>query len=207
MAYNELFIDVVGNQPVGGLNNPSQAALPTFYQGDTLNFRIYLLKRTQTYNLRSPHFEVQNLASLSLKVGVGVKNGTAGSTLYTQQFTWAKDAANQYFFASIPLNTAAINTLLGSAAQANAWIEFETTEAGFPTTVFQKEITIQAEVVDSSSVVVVPPGATAMTAEEANATFLKQTIQGQIYLVSPDGTKTVALYVDNDGTFHSDPVT
>ncbi len=200
-----LYVDTLSGDLVTGTANTTAAPLPRFIQGDTITLNIYLLQRTQTYPFTSP-FSIISNANLSLKVALGPKTGTPGSTLYTQQFTWSKDANNQYFYASLPLNTAAISTLIGAAESATAWFEIEYTEAGFPTTVLSKNVTIDAEVIETGTVTV-PAGLTAMSAEEANATFLKRQVQGTIELVSPDGTKKCAMYYGDDGAMHFDPIT
>jgi hypothetical protein len=203
MAQFDLYIDTYSGDSVAGQATNQSAPLPKFYQGDTPTFRIFLLARTPTYPSSNP-FTIINNAALSLKVALGPKDGVAGSTLFTQQFTWAKDAANTYFIAGFPLNTAAIATLLGSAPSASAWFEIEYTENGLPTTVYQQAITINAEVIETG-VITVPAGATALTAEDANASFLKKDNNGFIITNANTG-KRVFLYVGDDGAFHADPL-
>jgi len=204
MAQFDLYVDVVSGDLVTGPSNGQLAAFPKLVQGDTPAFNIYLLKRTVTYPLTNPYSIINN-AALSLKVGIGPKDGTAGSALYTQQFTWTRDANNQYFTASLPLNTAAIATLIGSGSNATAWFEIEYTEGGFPTTVFQKLVTIEAEVIETG-VLTTPAGATAVSLEEIIAQFLKQRNKGFI-LDSDDGSKSAYVYLGNDGALHCDPLT
>lgn len=197
MAQFNLYIDTNSGESVRGPTNSGQAPLPRFVQGDTISFRIWLLERTTSYPLGANPYGIINNADLSLKVALGPKNGTPGSTLYTQQFTWAKDANNQYFYANIALNTAAINLLIGNGESASAWFEVEYTQNGFPATVFQQSVTIHAEVIETGSVTV-PEGATAMTAEEANATFLKRTNSGFYIENATTGHKVFVYLDDND---------
>lgn len=203
MAQLDLYIDTYSGELVSGQYNPAAGVLPRFFQGDTISLRIYLLSRATTYPLGTPYSFVNN-SDLSLKVGIGPKNGTAGSTLYTQQFTWAKDALNQYFYADLPLNTAAITTLIATAESASAWLEVEYTQSGYPTTVLQKAITIHAEVIETGSITV-PAGLTALSAEEAHATFLKRTNTGFFLHNETTGAK-VFVYLGDDSTVHFDPV-
>lgn len=201
MAQFDLYIDTVSGTLVTGPLNPTLATMPRLTQGDTISLRIYLLARTTTYPLSSP-FSVINNANLSLKVALGPKNGTAGSTLYTQQFTWAKDAANQYFYADLPLNTTAINTLIGAAESATAWFEVEYTQNGFPTTVFQQSVTVHAEVIETGSITL-PAGETALSVEVANATFLKPENNG-FTLVNPTTGQRMAVYLADDGSLRAE---
>lgn len=205
MAQFDIYVDTYSGESVAGPTNAALSPLPKFIQGDTPTYRIYLLARTTTYPISNPYSIINN-AALSLKVALGPKTGTAGSTLYTQQFTWSRDATNSYFTATFPLNTAAIATLLGSGESATAWFEIEYTQDAVPTTVLQKNVTIDAEVIETGSLTT-PPGSTAMSAEEANAVFLKREITGQIILINAtDSTKKVILYCDENGSFRADTV-
>lgn len=203
MAQFDLYIDTVAGSLVTGPANPSVAIMPRLTQGDTISLRIYLLARTVTYPVANP-FSIINNANLSLKVAIGPKDGTPGSTLYTQQFTWQQDATNQYFYADLPLNTAAIGTLLGSSASATAWFEIEYTQNTFPTTVFSQQVTIHAEVIESGTVSA-PAGLTAISAEECNATFLKRENSG-FYLTNETTGKKMFVYLGDDNSLHAELV-
>jgi len=204
MAQFDLYVDVLSGELVGGPANATPAALPRFVQGDTISLRIYLLQRTTTYPQGTLYSIISN-ANLSLKVALGPKTGTAGSTLYTQQFTWDKDAGNQYFYADLPLNTAGIASLIGSAQSASAWFEIEYTQGGFPTTVLQKDVTIHAEVIETGTITV-PAGQTALSVEEANATFLKPENLGFTLTNTTTGQK-MAVYLGNDGALKAELIT
>lgn len=203
MAQFDLYIDTYSGELMAGQTNSAPGVLPRFVQGDTISLRIYLLARNATNPVT---WSIINNSTLSLKVALGPKDGTAGSSLYASQFTWNRDANNTYFYATLALNTAAIATLLGSAATAQAYFEVEYTENGFPTTALQKLVTIDAEVIETASLTV-PAGATAISAEDANATFLKRTISGVVILQNDTTLKQVAMYVGDDGEVHFDPVT
>lgn len=204
MAQFNLFVDVYSGELVTGLQNPTVAALPRLAQGDTLSLRVYLLERTQTYP-ESPAYSTILNTSLSLKVAIGPKNGTTGSTLLTQQYTWSKSADNSYFYADFSLNTAAITSAIGPAAStSDYWLEIEMSEGGYTTTVLQKQVTIHAEVIDTANVTT-PPGQTALTAEEASGTFLKNRFKSAIIYNETTGDE-VLLYLADDGSVRWDPI-
>ncbi len=205
MAQYDLLIDLQSGEPVIAVDNPAAAPLPPFVQGDTLNLRIFLLNRTSTYPVSTP-YTLLNVAGIgALQVALGDKIGNA-TNYYTTQFTWTADTVNNCFTAALPMNTAAITTLIGANPSASTWLEVKYLVAGLPTTVLEKQITIQAAVIKAGGLPPLPPGLTPLSAEYANATFLPRQVQGAITLVSPDGTKKLALYIDNDGTFHTDPI-
>lgn len=193
----------VGALVVGPLNAVAQP-LPKFVQGDTIQMRVYLLDRTSTYPLGTPYTITSN-GAFSLKVAIGPKDGTAGSSLLTQQFTCPADSLNQYFTVSLPLNTAAITAAIGSASFVDTWLEFEISQGGLYTTVLQKSIRIEAEVIDPASLTV-PAGSTAISAEEVNAQFLKREIHGAFVLVNDTTGQSVTCYLGDDGAVHWDPI-
>lgn len=193
----------VGATVVGPLNSNPQP-LPRFVQGDTIQMRVYLLDRTSTFPLGTPYIITSN-GAFSLKVAIGPKDGTAASTLLTQQFTCPADSLNQYFTVSLPLNTANITSAIGTAAFCESYLEFEISQGGLYTTVLQKLIRIEAEVIDPASLTV-PAGSTAISAEEVNAQFLKREVHGAITLFNDTTGHSVVLYLGDDDAIHWDPV-
>lgn len=203
MAQYDLYIDVVAGALISSLQNPQTTNPPPLVQGDNPTWRIWLCNPTG--DPRTPYTLIP-IAGLSLQVAIGDKVGNT-TNYYTQQFTWAPsaDPANpNYFIAQLPLNTAAITTLLGSGASANSTLQVVYIQGGFPTTVLEIQVTIQAAVIKNGGVIV-PPGATFLSAETAAATYLKRTIVGAIILQNPNG-KQVALFCDADGSFKADPL-
>jgi hypothetical protein len=204
MAQFDIFIDTNTQQTVRGFADSTPQPLPALVQGDTPTLRIYLLVRTAAFQGPTPYAYL-GTAGISLEVAIGDRIGNT-TNLYTQQFTWVADALAQGFVAQLPLNTAAITTLIGANSQGPAWFEVKYLSAGFPTTVLDVAVNVQAAVIKAGALVI-PPGATAMTAEEANAAFLKRAISGVVIWKNDATGKQVAQYVGDDGTMHFDPVT
>lgn len=205
MASLDLYIDTFSGEFVTGPTNATLFTLPNFKQGDVMPFRIWLLARTTSYPTISP-FTVVNIAAISLKMAIGTKSGTGTGSHLVNQFSWNKSADNQYFYANVAFNTTELNSAIGSSESLSGkWLEIEFTQDGYPTTVLQRQVTIDADVIKGASTTL-PAGQVAMTAEEANATFVKK-FGGNgdsIILVSADGTKKRMLYVDNNGNLMSD---
>jgi hypothetical protein len=204
MAQFKLYIDTESGELVRGASSTTLANLPRFFQGDTISFRIYLLERTASFPAGSSPYSIINNADLSLRVGIGPKNGTAGSTLYTSQFTWEKDPTNSFFFADLALNTSGINGLISGGESGTAWFEVEYIEDSLPTTVFQRQITIEAEVLESTALIV-PPGETPLSAETANATYLQRDNNG-FYLSNATTGHKVFVYLDENDQVQFSPV-
>jgi len=203
----DIFIDVSTGQFVAGTQSSQIVAPPTFTQGDTANIRLWLL--VPTGNPMLPYSQIA-ASSVTPEVAIGQRQGNNG-TIYTQQFSWtastSTDPYQQYWTGQLAFNTQAISTLLGSGASASAWMEVKYVDnsTGYPTTVLQRQITIYASVIQPGQAVV-PPGQTVITAEEANAIFLKRSIDGIVYLRNPSTGAQVAMYVGDDGEFHTDAV-
>ena len=192
---------------VAGPTSSTIIALPQFVQGDSPTLNLWPLVRTATYPRGVPYSNL-SIAGFTPEVSIGQKVGTGG-TIYTQQLTWTAsvDPLNpNYWTAIFPMNTAGINTLLGSAASASAYFEIKLLSGGVASTLVQQSVNVQASVFTPGALIT-PPGFNPASVEYVNATFLTRKIQGAVQLVSQDGTKKAWLYLDNDGTFHNDPST
>jgi hypothetical protein len=204
VAVHHLFIDTDRGLPVMSATNSGIADLPLFVQQDTLNLRITLL----TGFSRIADYTVIPVADLTLHVALGRKIGNA-TTYYTQQFTWtpSEDLADPFWEAALPMNTAAIDTLLGSSAsKSTAYFEVRLIDGGLPRTVLSRAVTIHAAVIKDGGMSE-PAEPTPLSVEAANVLFLKRDITGHIILRNEDDpTIAVDIYVDSDGTFHTDPL-
>jgi len=203
MAQFDIFIDTTVQEVVRGFTDSSVASLPRFVQGDTPTLKIWPLVRTAAFNGPTP-YSYLGTNGLTFEVAIGTRLGN--STLYyTQQFVWTPDVLNQSVSAQLPLNTVAIDTLLGANSSASAWFEVKYLVGGLPTTILDKQIDVQAAVIKAGALIV-PPGATALTAEDANAAFLKRKISGTIYLEDINNPGSyIALYNEN-GALKASPV-
>ncbi len=199
MSFHRLFIDTDRNLPVGGVSDSSIVDLPAFVQEDSLNLRITLLSGFS----RISDFTPIPVSGITLEVALGRKVGNT-SLLYTQQFTWtpSDDLADPYFAATLPMNTGAIETLIGSAAQSQAYFEVKMLDGGLPRTVLSRLVTIQAAVIKDGGLEE-PALPTPISAETCNALFLQRTIPCSAGnpVILQNGSVTMAVYVDTDGTF------
>lgn len=202
MAVLNLYIDIDRGECVRSVTDGSIAALPLLTQGDSLALRIWLL----TGFSRIARYSQVPVAGITLQLAIGTKTGGAG-TYYTQQFTWtaSTDLGQPYFSGEVPMNTAAITTLLGSGKTAPAYMEIKMVVGGTPTTIYSKPVTINAGVI-KDGVDVVPAPLTPLSAEAARAMFVGAIHTGYFDLMNANG-KGCRLYVDSDGIFHSDPIT
>lgn len=200
-AQLDLYIDTTDNAFIGGLNttaNVNPFDLPLFY-GDTISLRIYLMDKLQTTNPSIFPYEI--LGTAGLQLFLYLDDGLVAGTIYTQQITWSTDANNQYFYANLALNTAALATLLGSATSRECYLKIGYVQGGLQTTVISRQVQIGVGI--PSVALVVPPGQTPLSAEVAAATFFPLTpVAGQpLFIMSPAGKIFMMRAVDNaDGT-------
>src|SRR5436189_695150 len=201
MASHRINIDTDRNLPIIGVSDSSIAELPAMVQEDTLALRIALYAGFSRVSDYTPI----PVSGITLEVALGRKVGNA-SLLYTQQFTWvaSDDLADPYFAADLPMNTAAIATLLGSSAQADAYFEVKMLDGGLPRTVLSRLVRIQAAVIkDGGLEAAALP--TPISAETCQALFLQRIIPASAGnpLILQNGSITYALYPDTDGSFQT----
>lgn len=211
MAHTALYIDTYAEVFVNGPTNNGLFILPPFKQNDTKSFRIYLLERTTSYPLNP--YTVMSLSGLSLAFALGDKAGNGDGDHVVEQFTWninTSDPARPYFYADVAFNTAELATALGSSAQITKWFEIEYRQNSVPTTVYQRQHDIHADVIKQATQTL-GPGETAISAQTADATYLKKdgtNDTGDIKIWRNAATgKRVMQYVDDDGNMKFDPLT
>jgi hypothetical protein len=206
MANVDLYINVTTGQTAASTTDASIAPLPAFVQGDTINFRVYLIQTTGRFVAPTR----VATTDLTLQMALGRKVGNA-TEYYTQNLTtWDEnedDASDPYWSGQLPMNTEAIDDLIGSATFGEATFEVKLIIDGLPTTVLSKSVRIQAAVIKEGGFTE-PTEPTPMSVEVANALYVKQSgFQGTLRLISPDGTKQADLYYGDDGALHVDPIT
>jgi hypothetical protein len=204
MAEHDIYIDTDRAVAVTSAEDSSQKPLPKFVQGDTMLLRIWLLKG---YN-RAAEYEPIPTEGLTLQVALGTRVGNS-TTYYTQQFTWtaSPDAAQPYFEAELPMNTAAITALLGASSFKQAFLEVKYIRSGLPTTVLSEQITIYAAVIKEGGITE-PAIPTPLSVESAILLFLQREITGPIYFINETTGLKLKVYAtaDNPPALAVDPV-
>jgi hypothetical protein len=170
-------------------------------QGDTMLLRVHL---TRDYN-RTTGFTEISTDGLTLQVALieGVlTSSTAVEDIVAAQYTFTPNE-DLYFEGELALNTAEIDTAIGSTNSFQATLEIKYIRLGVPTTVLQQTVTIWRSGIDLDSVMPVAEP-TPLSAEAAQAAFVKIIEERPVYLLGADGSK-IKLWNDN-GTFRADNV-
>lgn len=202
----QLFINTTNNQLVAGLTSGQVVdpmSLPLFYP-DTPNLAVYLLNLPPGYNPSNQSASV--LATVSpagLKLYAFLDSGLPGATPYTQQVSFTIDPTNSFFTGQLPLNTAGVQALIAGLTQVTAWLHIGYTDGfGNQFTVLSRQVLIRVGI-NPSAAIVVPPGLTPLSKQEALQLFWTvQPVAGRpLYIESPNGKTFALTAVDNpDGT-------
>ena len=204
MADLKLFINTSNNTLVGGQTSTQvvpASSLPLFY-GDTLNLIIYLLQTPAGYNPTDPsNSTLQTVPLAGLQLFLYLDDGEVAATVYASQVAFATDPTGSYFTGTLALNTAALQTLLGTNTSAGCWLKVGYVQGGLQTTVLSQQVTVGVGI--PVGVLVVPPGLTPLSAEVANALYWTVApVNGRaLYLASPTGKLVALVAVDTaDGS-------
>lgn len=202
MAALNLYIDCDRQEAVASADDSSIVALPPFVQEDSLTLRVWLL----TGKTQFGGYSKIPVSGITLEMAIGTKVGN-DADYATQQFTWTAsgDLGQPYFEATLPMNTEGIESLLGDQSSASSWFHVRKIDGGTPRTILLKPITVHASVVKDGTLTV-PPGATPLSAEAANASYVRVVHTGSFDLMNANG-KGIRIYCDEDGAFRSDPIT
>lgn len=187
MARLDLSIDCDAKRSVvSSLSNDSKP-VPFFVQGNTPLLRIRLYQNWT----RASGLELIPTDDLTLQVALW----SSADTVLAAQYVWTP-YDGEYFEAELALNTAEIDTWLGSSTDKKANFQIDYLRAGVPTTVYLEQVTVKATGIDLNALVPVPTP-TPLSAEAAQAMFVKLHEERPIYLVGAAGTE---LKVWNDDT-------
>jgi len=207
MGLLKLFVHRATGSLVRSVERPEVFSLPALVQGDTISLEVSLVEDNPSAGIGK--VSLVSIAGYSLKVGVGqTPLGNGSVTPFALQTSWTTSSDGLKFTGTLGLNTAELTTFLGSESSKSAWFEIELrdTATGYYETVYGAAVTVRANLVTAGSTVAFP-GDTALGSAEAAATYVRK-VGGageSIFLKSPDGTKTIQLYCDNNGTLQAVP--
>lgn len=181
-------------------------SLPDLFQSNTISLQIQVADpgpSSTPVQVTQQQYVVANMGAFGMRAAIGdTPEGVTGPTPIALQDTMVWDPVNLWFAGDIALNTTAVNDFIGTSAVKPAYFEVNLTLLTTRTTILQITFNLKA-VVDELAGVVPTPTDVFLTAAETKAQFVPQKgAAGQTFiLVSPDGTKSMELGVDNNGNF------
>ena len=196
----DLRIDLASGEPVISVDDLSLGSVPHFVQGVDINLRIWGIQKIAGLASYIP------VTGITLFVALG---DILTSTYLTQQATWtpSSDPADPFFEATLPMNVSF--TFSGKRSLTTDFGVFFF-ESATPVGALQKSVKVYKSLYSASSLIV-PAGQTALSAEVANATYLKRLIpysaDDPVYFQNKNTGKEVRVYTDDDGSWHADEIT
>lgn len=198
----DIYADFTEGRLVRSSKDSGYVNFPSPFHEDNLRLVIHPLEfdPSRTPNL-GPFAEIDP-SGMALTVSIFKSD----ATLLASQGSWA--VSGNTLVGTLNCNTAAMQTAFASSSTTSipALIEFEFSDADGKVTV-QQAITISREYITSGTPAPIP-SETYLTESASLSLFVaKAGAAGEGFtLTSPDGTKTIYCYCDNDGVLRSDPV-
>lgn len=208
----ELFIDV--STPTGAavksLTDASPVAIGPFYQGALLKLRVTPVVPTGS-KVSTPFYAKVPISTIEMLATVGQRAGA--EAIKAAQYTWSKqltadaEGKSGYFYADLNLNTSDLNTAIGSSDTYGTYFEIQFSRSGGAySPVFQSAITLLAVVKDPGSAASIPtPTESYLTLAQSYNLFvawrndlIPANAGRNVIFLSPDGTRTRELGVDNN---------
>lgn len=208
MALLKLVVNRAAGTLVRSQSNPAAFVIPPLVQGDTISLEISVVEDNPSAGIGRVSYV--GLGGHSLKVGIGADpKGDGSITPFALATTFTLNTEQTAFTGTLALTATALTTWLGTATSKQGWLEVELydTSASRYETIYGGPVTIRAQLLAVGSTVALPTDY-ALGAAQAAATYVRKVgAAGEsIILTSSDGTKQVLLYVDDDGSFHADPI-
>lgn len=173
-------------------------ALAPFNKYETVPLEIVLVESDLT-SRGLPKFTRLDVSPLSISVAINQTFDSAAPLAY--QPTFAKDEELNMFSAELALNTAALNTYLGSNTSMPAYFEVEIQEGTARSKIYTAVITLQNAVTQISSVAPTPVDEY-LTKSQQVAQFFPRVgeASGQLTFTSPGSVYQRIIGVADDGS-------
>ncbi len=196
-AWRKLFVNFPDKKLQVSDMNGGSVQLSSFTKYETVPIQVVLVEPDLTSS-RLDRFNRIDISPLSLSVAINsVYDSAAPLALLT---VWSKDETENVFSGELALNTALLNTYLGSDSTKTAYLEIEVQEGTARTKVFIGQITLQNAVTQVSSVAPTPNDEY-YTKAQIVAQFVPRVMEagGQLTITSPGNLKQRVIGVDDGG--------
>lgn len=201
----KLYVDTQSNKlmasPKGG-----RFTVPDLYQGNVMPVELYLYEPNPTGGQTNPYAVITE--EQTVKLALVTPDADGSPTIHASLTFSSFNSATGSYTGNFSLNTAEINTLIGSADSVTTTFEIQIQGGGLYATEYRQSIVVNAKGLASGSPVVVG-SETYPTDDQANAKFAKKVGDAgeSIILKDSTGTYGVILYVDSNGEFKADKLT
>lgn len=173
-------------------------SLPAFNKYETVPLEIVIVESDLT-TTGLPKYRRMDISALSLSVAINQTFDSASPLAY--QPTFSKDEEQNVFSAELALNTAAMNTYLGSSDSKSAYFEVEVQEGVCRSKIFTAVITLQNAVTQVTATTPTPVDEY-LTKAQTVAQFMPRIGEaaGQLTFTSPGNIYQRIIGVEDDGS-------
>lgn len=171
--------------------------LPQFNKYETVPFEVVIVEPSRIA-LGIDRYSRVDISNLSLSIALNDTFDDASPLAYQNTFT--KDEENNVFSGELAINTAALNSWLGSSDSKVAYFEIEIQEGTARNKIFTGQVTVQNSVTQVGASVPSPIDEY-LTKAQTSAQFVQKILPAgeQITITSPSGTYQRILGVDDGG--------
>lgn len=197
-ATRKLFVNIQTKALQLSDRNGGVAVLPFFNKYETVPFEIVLVE-LDTSARGLPQYRRLDISPLSISVAINDTFDDASPLAYQPTFT--KDEESNTFSAELALNTAALNTYLGSSDTKSAKFEVEIQEGTARTKILTLDVTLQNAVTQVGAVTPTPTDEY-LTKSQQVAQFVQKLMPAseQLTFTSPSGNFQRIIGVDDSGS-------
>lgn len=193
-----LFVNIADKRLQKSDLDGGELSIGPLFKYQSLPMTVCLVEESTTSTL--PLYERKSVGNLSLRVSLNDTLDDASPL--AQQTSWTADSGTNTFTGTLDLNTAGMNSFVGSAASATGYLQIEFSQSGGGwTPVFQQQVTVKNSVTQPTSTSP-DPTQTYRTAEESDGLYdtpiMRQGISKVI--ISANGQWQRVLGVDDNGT-------
>lgn len=197
-VYQNLFVNVSEKRLQVSDINGGEVRLGDLFKYMTLPLKVVLVEQDPQGEVGQ--YERKSVGNLSLRISVNDTLDDASPL--AQQTSWAADSGNNHLTGLLDLNTAGLNSYVGSSTMVSAYFQIEFSESGGGyTPVYQQQITIRNSITQPTTTSPNPVN-TYRTAAEGDLVYdtpiMRQGIQKVI--ISANGSWQRILGIDDNGT-------
>jgi hypothetical protein len=171
--------------------------LPAFNKYETIPFEVCIIEPS-LIAIGIERYSRVDISNLSLSVAINDTYDDAAPLCYQSTFT--KDEDQNIFSGELALNTAALNSYIGSADSRTAYLEIEIQEGTARNKIYTGQVTIQNAVTQVGATAPTPVDEY-LTKAQTTAQFVSKVMPAgeQLTITSPSGTYQRILGVDDGG--------
>lgn len=196
-ATRKLFVNLATKKLQVSDVKSGEFVLPNFNKYETVPLEVCIVEPSLVA-LGIERYSRVDISNLSLSVAINDTFDDAAPLAYQSTFT--KDETSNVFSGELSLNTAALNSYIGSSDSKSAYFEIEIQEGTARTKIYTAIVTIQNAVTQVGATNPTPVDEY-LTKAQTTAQFVSKVMPAgeQITITSPSGTYQRIIGVDDGG--------